>query len=388
MPFDGLATASRLVSALARVGLDGALPGQEVPRDLSLLDASAASRMLRERHPGCTVRALRILDTHSGTTARVRLALDYDGDPNGAPATLFAKLAPSPLAQRVFGMVVGLGATEVRFYREIAAQVPVRVPRVHAACATPDGRRFALLLEDLSGARFVTVGERATLADARAVVRELARLHASFWESPRFAGDLAWVRCLENRRRELRVERFLTAQMLRRAERRFADELPADFRAAVRLVCRERDALERIWAEGPRTLVHGDCHVGNLFFGSEGVGFLDWQVLARAPGLRDVSYFLCNSLPGEVREAHQKELVEEYRTVLGEQGAPAPSPAAAWDAYRSFSLYAFLSAAFTAAAGAGLQTESIGRAGLRRTMRALEELGAVGWLERRIARGA
>jgi len=42
--------------------------------------------------------------------------------------------------------------------------------------------------------------------------------------------------------------------------------------------------LERM----PSTLVHGDCHSGNIFLSSEGLQLIDWDSAARAPGMLDL----------------------------------------------------------------------------------------------------
>ena len=120
--------------------------------------------------------------------------------------------------------------------------------------------------------------------------------------------------------------------------------------------------------------MHGDCHVGNLFFENGRPGFLDWQVVARAPGVRDLAYFLCNSLPTELREAQQRALVERYCRALGQGGGPALDVEEAWQGLRLFALYCWLSAAFTAGAGGALQSEKIARAGLERAQRAIDQL--------------
>jgi aminoglycoside phosphotransferase (APT) family kinase protein len=180
------------------------------------------------------------------------------------------------------------------------------------------------------------------------------------------------------------LERFLTGQMVRRAERRFSSDLGPVLKRIADLAVLRRDALEDLWARGPRTLVHGDCHIGNLFFEGDRTGFLDWQVLHRAPGMRDVSYFLCHSLPGDLRRAHERELVGLYLATLTDCGIDAPDPASAWDQHRLFAVYAWIAAAFTAAAGGGLQAREIAVAGLRRATRAVTELESVERIEREL----
>ena len=50
-------------------------------------------------------------------------------------------------------------------------------------------------------------------------------------------------------------------------------------------------------------------------------GFLDWACVAHAPGMRDVAYFLTNSLPVELRRQHERDLLERYRAGLAAAGA-------------------------------------------------------------------
>ena len=54
---------------------------------------------------------------------------------------------------RFLGQIMGFYAREVSFYREVADQVGVRVPRCHHADIGPDGVPFVLLLEEITGAR-------------------------------------------------------------------------------------------------------------------------------------------------------------------------------------------------------------------------------------------
>jgi aminoglycoside phosphotransferase (APT) family kinase protein len=388
---DAAVAAARLITTASLLPLDRLASGRDgsVPFDLSRISAAWLTRSLQPLSPGARVRGFRQLDHHSGTTTRARIAIDYDerGRGNEVPETIFVKIAPSAFAQRLFAAAMYLGRNEVLFYRTIRPELPVRAPRVWSAQVSPDGRRFAMLLEDLAGddVRFAVVGDRADLALTRRVVGELAKLHAAFWESRRFADDLAWVPCRENRRLpDVALEQFLTRQMLGLAIRSFGKELPPECTRAARLCTERRDEVDGLWARGPRTLVHGDCHLGNLFFEGNQVGFFDWQVVGRAPGMRDVSYFLCNSCPSEIRAEHERELIALYLERLSENGVQGPNFAAAWEQHRHFALYTWLAAAFTAAAGAGLQAREIALAGLRRATRAIVELETVAAVEREL----
>lgn len=76
-------------------------------------------------------------------------------------------------------------------YKAFGDDPPVRTPRCYLAREDRLRRRSILLLEDLSAtAEFRTVADSVTAAEAEAVVDALAGLHARFWNSDRFDGDL------------------------------------------------------------------------------------------------------------------------------------------------------------------------------------------------------
>jgi hypothetical protein len=312
----------------------------------------------------------------SGTTSRARLRLGFEGPLPRAdlPERMFVKLAPRDLGTRLFVGLLGLGRTEVAFYRTARPQLPVRAPEVYFAAAAGHGPRFLLLLEDLEarGCRFADVGSPCDVAQAQAVMRALARLHAGFWESPRLHRDLAWLGDrLEGA--AFRTGLFLSKAALRPALRRFGELVPAGLRGAARFVAAQRPALEAAWRRPPLTLIHGDAHLGNLFFDGPEVGFLDWQVAQLGQGMRDVSYFLANSLAVETRRAHAETLIRLYLAGLAEAGGPALPFSVAWEQFRLHALYAWISALVTAAATT-LQRERIVRAALERSSAAVVEL--------------
>ena len=63
----------------------------------------------------------------------------------------------------------------------------------------------------------------------------------------------------------------------------------------------------------PRTIVHGDFRMDNLFFGQrEGdapVVIVDWQGTLRGKGAHDLAYFLSQSMPVADRRANERDLV-------------------------------------------------------------------------------
>jgi len=382
---DALTTARSVLREAALLGIErvAGVGASDIPVDTTAVTPAWLTRALQRRFRGVRVAALEPLgDTH-GTTSRARFRVAYDAAGNGAdpPNSIFLKLAPGAFATRLFVNVMRLGWTEVRFYQTLAPHVPIVLPQALAAECAGRSQRFAIVFEDLtaSGVRFMNVSEHVSLDDARTVMQALARLHAHFWSAPEFHTDWVWLKS-RDRNPNYAVERLVCAMAVKPALRRFADLVPAELRDAAPRIIACRDHLEDAWAAPPLTLVHGDAHVGNLYFTDTDVGFLDWQVVQRGQGMRDVSYFLINSVPTDVRRAHQRSLIESYLTTLAAHGVSRPDFEVAWHQYRLHAFYAWIAAVVTAAAGR-LQEEAIVRAGLTRSSNALLDLESLATLD-------
>ena len=72
------------------------------------------------------------------------------------------------------------------------------------------------------------------------------------------------------------------------------------------------------------TLVHGDFRSENLLFGDpdsdEAVVVLDWQLVGRGSGARDLAYFIGQSLDVPSRRALEADLLETYYRSLTRAG--------------------------------------------------------------------
>jgi len=372
---DTVALLGAVARASCTLALEPIMTRGDSPTTLADVTAPWVERVLQRDFPQARVTAAESLETTTGTTDRARVSVTYaaPGPANG-PASLFVKLAPAGMATRVFGDLMNLGATEVRFYRTVAPEVPVLIPRSYDAGIDSRTGRFALVLEDLvaEDATFTDVSQPVTAEVARRVVGDLARLHAAFWTSPRFHGDLAWLKT-PYRNPTIRLERALCRAALGPGLRRFPELIPETIQRAAPRILAARDRLDARWATQPLTLIHGDSHSGNLYFVGDRIGFLDWQVTQCGPGLRDVSYFLISSVPTEIRLAHQRDLLAHYLASLTAAGVDAPPFAEAWFDHRLHACHAWIAAVVTAAA-ATLQIEPIARAAMARANQALVDL--------------
>jgi Ser/Thr protein kinase RdoA (MazF antagonist) len=166
----------------------------------------------------------------------------------------------------------------------------------------------------------------------------------------------------------------------------YADRLPEGFVPLAEFYIARSREVPPLYREGERTLVHGDAHLGNLFVDGTRTGFLDWAVIAHAPGMRDVAYPLCNSIPTEVRRTHERALVARYCELLGERDIDLDVDTA-WEQYRIFALYSWVAAAATLGMGSKWQPEHIGLGGTTRATHAAVDLDVLGLLEARLGSG-
>jgi hypothetical protein len=356
-----------------------------VPVEVDDLTADWLTEALHRRAPESRVTSVTVVDSHSGTTGRVKLRLSYEGDHGHLPDTLFCKLAPFDPRQREFLRQVGIGAMEARFYSELALETSfLRIPHPWWAAVGPDGD-FIMVLEDIeaSGCRFPRpsdpdIGERAA-----STVEELAHLHGTFWESPRLGGEWSWIPDRAGFGGGDGKDPKVVAgagRFVRTALEVFGEQMPPEFGAVADLYAQRTGEILDLWDEGERTLIHGDPHSGNLFTDGGRTGFFDWAMFSHSPGMRDVAYYCCNSLPTDVRRAIQADLLALYRRTLGDHGVTLPSEQAERQ-LRLFALYSWVSATSTAAVGSRWQPSKRAVAAMERTTVAVADLDTVGLLK-------
>ena len=325
------------------------------------------------------VSSVEVLDAHSGTTGRARLRVEGDD----LPDTLFVKLQPFDEEQRGFLSMIGLGVSEAKFYAAVGNNLPVRAPQTWHAAHDEADSSFIMVLEDLAaaGCRFATAEDDDALAVGESLMEELARLHAAYWGQ-----ELDWLgtHALSPGDSPEAEERMaMGASIVQMAVDQFADQLPPEFRRIAELYMTRNRDIGALWNEGERTLIHGDDHIGNLFVDNGRTGFYDWAVASRYPGMRDVAYFLCNSLPTETRRAEQDGLLARYLGRLADEGVELDG-AVAREQYRLFSIYSWVAATTTAAMGSKWQPAEVGFRATERTTQALIDLDVLSLLEGRL----
>jgi hypothetical protein len=307
------------------------------------------------------------------------------------PATLYAKLPGDALATRLFAGAVGFWELECHFCEQVAAQVPIRVPRVYSVSRR--GSRFVLLLENLRADPSVKLflnrdmAAGTTVARARRCLSMFAELHAGFdgWSAERRESILP-----------LRLHPFLSESSRAIARALNAAAIGPCARAAPGLfgpelaaLCRRAlarwEALLEFWYQGPLTLVHGDSHLANTFeYGTPDgprIGMLDFQAVHWSKGIRDVQYFLIHSLEPALLALHEDALIDHYVTELAERGV-ALDPEQTREHYRAFSFQTLMVGVVSLGLGGLSEREQTVRTILRREVAAIERLDFEGLLNR------
>ncbi len=248
----------------------------------------------------------------------VRLRMRYDGDAAGAPPTLIAKFpSPDPGAREIANLY-GMYEREVRFYTDVGSAVGMRAAECYYCAMEPERDLYVLLLEDLSASG--DIGDQlagCTREQASLALCEAAKMHARWWNSPRFS-DIPWLpegadlvanSMTNNYLRALPV--FIDA---------FGPRVDASIAAALpRLGDDVMRIIDSIAGE-TLTLGHGDFRMDNIFFGHAGapyrIAVVDWQTPCRTWGAYECAYFLGTCMPVAQRRQHQDGVLAEYHAAL------------------------------------------------------------------------
>ena len=319
------------------------------PDRSELLTPGLLTAALSSLHPGVAVAQVRVVeeahcDTGSASTAaRAVLDLDYvAGADQGLPGRVVLKTvlvrpgAPSAMYRN-----------EVRFYQCLRPGLDLETPRVFASSFDEDSGGFGVIMEDLRlrSAHFPNATESMSEQQVRSVLGQLARLHAEFWNSPRFARDLDWLWTpvsggfydfLQGPGGE-----FLRYQVNRSEYKQgLLARLGRSFDEAWRALW----SAQRILDSAPTTLLHGDTHLGNTYLlPGEGIGLLDWQLMNRGRWSHDVTYLLITALDTADRRRHERELLAFYLEQLQAAGVhEVPDMDGAWLLYRQTAIWGFL----------------------------------------------
>jgi hypothetical protein len=210
--------------------------------------------------------------------------------------TVIAKLAAAGEESRFVATILNMYGREHGFYTEIAQRAAVATADCYYCAHDPDTQDTVLLLEDVSahGTAFDQIAG-CTLADAEPALRALARFHAGFWDDASL-DEHAWLLKLCDDPYPGAVSMAYTGGWARMPE--FYPDLMTD--AVRKFGDAYNDRIPAMFAkmcDGPLVLSHADWRLDNLFFTPQrDVIAIDWQLIDRSIGVRDVSYLVTQSV--------------------------------------------------------------------------------------------
>jgi hypothetical protein len=318
----------------------------------------------------------------AGQPLRVHLRYDRNEQHDGqtAPSSLVAKLPAIDPAMRRALSGLRWYESEIRFYDELAQSSQIATPRRYYTAMQPADLNYVLLIEDVTSGEVGDQIAGASLAEAETVIDAVARLHAGWWDDPALT-TFDWLAHGAVRRTELAdfwaefyQRNWSTTQEL------MPGLLPDEVAPIATRLADVYADLVRASAESPRTLIHGDVRLDNIFFAADGEAppvVIDWQLVSAGRGPYDLAYFLGTNLPSELRAEHEEALIRRYHATIAATD-PGYSFDDCWRDYRVGLLLVF--SFWVQTAGAATYPEAghpLRDAALTRVSRALVDLDAI-----------
>ena len=347
-----------------------------IPDSPEAIHPAWLTRALSERHPGVRVVNVEVVERDEVTNAHARLRVAYD-PAAGAPEWLFCKMLPTVESRRRAIAQTGMGVREAQFYQRLAPKLALRVPKAHVALHDERDDSYVLLLEELlhSGCHIPDGTVGIGVGAAAGALEDLAELHLRYADPERRSAEAGWVP-------PPIFDPSYGAALLDHALRNHRHQLSDPFARIAELYVTRAEALHALWEQGPITVIHGDPHLGNLFYDGARVGFLDWGIISTGNPLRDVSYFLVLALSVEDRRAHERDLLRHYLEFCSAHGRSWAGFDEAWRTHRLLGSYCVVASCQAAAFRESISEHrsAYSEAFLARVEAAVEDLDSVGAL--------
>jgi aminoglycoside/choline kinase family phosphotransferase len=324
----------------------------------AITDPAWLTAMCAARWPGARVTEVRIVETIVTQATKIRLALDIEGGPDSLPRNICVK-----------GILTATGApasasvVETLFYRDLANQVPVRVPPCIHAELNAAGDNGVIVMQDIihDGATFLSALKPFTPDETRECLEQIALLHAATWQGKALY-DQPWIPRFLDQIGSRPIMPLEALQAMLDGPK--GDPLPAIIKDASRL----QNGLQALAAqirERPACLVHGDAHAGNIYIDAHGAyGLVDWQILQKGEWAQDVAYHIAAVLSPEDRRSHERALLDHYRDRLKALGGPDLRAEEAWTRYRAAMVYGYFLWTITQKVEPAITLEFVRRLGL------------------------
>lgn len=295
----------------------------DVPTSLQQVDAAwleAAFTDAGHQSPGVTAVTYEPIKGNIGALGEVGVFTITYGGETDLPRQLLGKCPLDNDSARLYNSIMRYYGREAGFYRDLADDVPMRVPKCWVNVS--DDERHVLLLEYFAEATPGDVLAGTTFDNMKVLIGNMAALHGRYWMDERVR-DLPWM--FQFTEPSLLMGFDLVGATWPMAKEIAPDAVPDDLAALIEGpyitgVPRER-WIEAYYAR-PWTLVHGDYELENVLFLGDGTpAVVDWQGIMVGFPAMDLGFTLAVSGSAETVE-REAELLDHYRAQLAEAGGP------------------------------------------------------------------
>jgi Phosphotransferase enzyme family len=225
---------------------------------------------------------------------------------------------------------------EADFYDKIASHVPMRLAECVAGIVNREAQQGLIIMRDLvaGGARMCSALNTFDADEVAGTLDQLAGLHAG-------AALLEGAPWIDHRIANMAGRPHLSpADIQQLFDGPRGDGLSKATCNAECLIRALKELAVRD-AERPHTIIHGDCHAGNVYLTDRGPGFLDWQLVQRGSWALDVAYHINALLPVAVAEKEDANLLRYYLDAARQKGANVPRFDEAQAQYREALVYGY-----------------------------------------------
>ena len=270
----------------------------------------------------------------------IRFTITYEG--GAGPDTVVGKFPAADETSRAAAAATRTYEVETRFYQQLRDRVAITTPRPYVALLDVEANDFVLLMNDLAPAEQGDQLAGCGPDEAALAMEEAAQLHAPVWGDATLS-ELAWLDRSSTDGQAFYIQ--LMSMFYPGFLERYGDRVdPEVVEVGNRLVPHLGAYLSH--RPEPLTAAHGDYRLDNMLFTPDGTTLttVDWQTVALAPGVTDVSYFLGTSLlpdaAGRPRARPRPPLPRRAcvpaaspttpSTAAGTTTAATPSPGSSW----------------------------------------------------------
>ena len=277
-----------------------------------------------------------------------RLHLSFNQPQATLPSTLVAKLHAPDEPLRAKTRPFTPDKCEILFYQQLASETPVRTPYCYYSAMNVTDGKYVRILEDLAPAKVGDQIRGSTATETALALRAIAGFHAHWWNSEKIKGFdwltsattdsdsvSRWV--LDQYQAAFPIFVNKTGALLTDAVKTFGEQLPEKLRGKSQ------------FGNPPRTLVHGDFRLENVFFGASlgepSFAVIDWQDISCGEGVSDVAWFIGGCLQvTSNRRVKERRLLKTYHETLEANGVSGYTFDACWKDYRRAILRYFVQA--------------------------------------------